>query len=208
MSKSGRKLSPRRVNHAGKKYNSWTAIKFAGIDKSGGAIWLCRCNCGTERYVAIKGIIKGTSKSCGCERGEYNGTISLGREVWRVNYSDGDIIFEYFLELSQQNCYYCGAKPNNKKSHKNPKYCDPFIYNGLDRVDNTKGHQKDNVVPCCWECNEWKANYTKDKFLEKATKIHIIAIERTKEELQKSNIDKITILAKEMTPNYFCPIWE
>jgi hypothetical protein len=32
-------------------------------------------------------------------------------------------------------------------------YCDDTENIGCDRIDNTKGHTKDNVVPCCYTCN-------------------------------------------------------
>lgn len=32
-------------------------------------------------------------------------------------------------------------------------YCGDTYRIGADRIDNTKGHTKDNVVPCCYECN-------------------------------------------------------
>jgi hypothetical protein len=32
-------------------------------------------------------------------------------------------------------------------------YCGDSARVGLDRVDNSKGHQQDNVVPCCYVCN-------------------------------------------------------
>lgn len=33
---------------------------------------------------------------------------------------------------------------------------------GCNRLDNTKGHTKDNVEPCCWECNQ-KLEYDRRK---------------------------------------------
>lgn len=44
---------------------------------------------------------------------------------------------EFVLEECKKPCIYCG---DNKRI-------------GLDRIDNTKGHTKDNVVPCCYDCN-------------------------------------------------------
>lgn len=169
-----RKLPARRVDHTGKKYNNWTILQFVRNrpPPSGGAVWLCRCICGIEKEVEVKSILNGTSNSCGCTRGQYNGTMSLAREVWRLQYKDADLTFEEFYKLSQENCFYCEALPSNKRKHVNPHYCEPFIYNGLDRVDNNRGHSQDNVVPCCWECNEWKADYTKDYFFEKIAKIY------------------------------------
>lgn len=32
-------------------------------------------------------------------------------------------------------------------------YCGDTTRIGCDRIDNNKGHTKDNVVPCCYECN-------------------------------------------------------
>lgn len=32
-------------------------------------------------------------------------------------------------------------------------YCGDTYRIGCDRIDNNKGHNKDNIVPCCYECN-------------------------------------------------------
>ena len=176
---------PRRADHAGKKYNSWTVLQFVGLNKSGGAIWLCKCDCGTEREVEIKHIMDSSSKCCGpCGR-DYSGTMALAREVWRMGYKDGNLTVEDFYALSQQDCFYCGAKPANKKVHPNPEYCAPFIYNGLDRVDNNQRHDRDNVVPCCWECNQWKADYSEGEFFRKVEAIYLKYAERQQLKAQK-----------------------
>ena len=38
-------------------------------------------------------------------------------------------------------------------------YCGDTQRIGCDRIDNSKGHTKDNVVPCCIECNTARNNY-------------------------------------------------
>ena len=49
-------------------------------------------------------------------------------------------------------CHYCGETDWKKL--------------GCDRVDNSKPHTPDNVVPCCCECNRKKARYTYDEYIE------------------------------------------
>lgn len=50
-------------------------------------------------------------------------------------YNDLDLNFA--KEMMSQPCIYCGSTKDI----------------GLDRIDNKKGHSKDNVVPCCYICN-------------------------------------------------------
>jgi hypothetical protein len=38
-------------------------------------------------------------------------------------------------------------------------YCGETIQpRGLDRIDNSKGHLRDNVLPCCATCNVTRSN--------------------------------------------------
>ena len=41
---------------------------------------------------------------------------------------------------------------------KNCSYCGTTEFVGCDRIDNDKGHTKDNVVPCCVKCNTVRGN--------------------------------------------------
>ena len=38
-------------------------------------------------------------------------------------------------------------------------YCGKTDLMGADRIDNKKGHTKDNIVPCCKQCNLIKNQY-------------------------------------------------
>ena len=53
---------------------------------------------------------------------------------------DCDLDQEFVLSLLDKGCFYCGATKEQ-------------ILMGLDRMDNTVGHLKLNVVPCCYRCN-------------------------------------------------------
>ena len=75
-----------------------------------------------------------------------------------------------FKELTQLNCYYCGLPPERsvvKGQGKNgTKFNGDYIYNGIDRVDNSKGYIISNCVPCCTICNRAKNNLPQSVFLE------------------------------------------
>jgi hypothetical protein len=69
-----------------------------------------------------------------------------------------ELTLDYFKENWNKNCYYCGEVINGI---------------GLDRVDNSIGYIKENIVNCCPMCNRMKhAFYLKD-FLIKCEKITI-----------------------------------
>ena len=73
------------------------------------------------------------------------------------------INYEEIIELlvkSKLICHYCGLKVFVLyKNQKEPKQWT------LDRVDNEKGHNKDNLVISCLDCNIRRGRLNKDKFL-------------------------------------------
>jgi len=54
----------------GKTYGRWTVIGGPVQDARGQSKWLCRCSCGTQRYVLQRSLVYGGSISCGCLRRE------------------------------------------------------------------------------------------------------------------------------------------
>lgn len=49
------------------RFGSLLVIERRGSDKRGEALWLCRCDCGTEKVIRGHDL-KGGTKSCGCSR--------------------------------------------------------------------------------------------------------------------------------------------
>ena len=58
-----------------------------------------------------------------------------------------DITIEEYEKLCSEECYMCGKV--TCKTH----------VNGIDRIDNNIGYNKDNCLPCCYECNKLKGEY-------------------------------------------------
>jgi len=53
-------------NIAGMRFGRWIAIRLITI--KGGAKWLCRCDCGTDKIVKWGNLQQGKTRSCGCYR--------------------------------------------------------------------------------------------------------------------------------------------
>lgn len=77
---------------------------------------------------------------------------------------------ERFIELIQKPCFYDNVeKSNNYKGYR---------YNGIDRVDSSKGYEEGNVVPCCKKCNTAKNNMGKGGFFAWVFKVSRLLKER------------------------------
>lgn len=151
--------------------------------------WLCKCDCGNDYWAKSSYLLLGSVVSCGCFWKE-NYKLPSGRSSQNTiykTYINGakkrnlffQITFEEFLDISQKDCYFCGAKPSNKSQNKGSNGC--FVYNGIDRLDNSKGYEKDNIVPCCCLCNKMKRDTSEKDFIK-----HIKAI---MEKRKNDNID-------------------
>lgn len=55
---------------AGDKVGRWTILGECILSDRGDKKWLCRCDCGTKRYVLERSLLYGGSVSCGCLRKE------------------------------------------------------------------------------------------------------------------------------------------
>ena len=167
----------------GQKFNRLLVLE-AAPSIGGRTAWKCECDCGNKKDIKTEELRSGGTKSCGCWNNEqrsaraekmysacikYTPQEASARKIWQNRYSE--ISFEDFFELSQQNCHYCDAPPSNnqnaaagKNSSENIKENGIFNYNGLDRVDNTLPHTKENCVPCCKYCNFAKRERTQEEF--------------------------------------------
>ena len=163
----------------GKKFGRLTVIKNIGIIAKR-THWECLCECNNKITISTSRLINGHTKSCGCLRSEllilrktkFSRRIASARRIWQSSYKK-ELPFEDFLVLSQQNCYYCGSKPNNinnvsKRKERKVSYSAEydFIYNGLDRISSQGKHNVNNVFPCCKFCNSSKNNRSYDEFIK------------------------------------------
>ena len=182
------KIKHNNVNFIGNKYNRLTLISYIGFVKynSGGHhIYLCKCECGNETKSSYSSLTSGKAKSCGCLRNEatslrmrkadginaFNSVFNCYKNAANKRGFIFDLTKDEFKKITQLNCFYCGVSPSNCKSSFYIKYGE-YVYNGIDRVDSKKGYIKDNIVPCCEQCNRMKLDYTLEEFLNKILMIY------------------------------------
>lgn len=155
------KLEYKKQEYINKKYGRLTVVKFIGYNKFKQSLWLFRCECGTEKELLLSPVKRGVIKSCGCITqdgvGAGNASFNEVYNTYKHRAYKKSIPFELskyaFKDMTQRVCFYCGSYPNNKCSK---SVNGDYVYNGLDRLDSSKGYTLDNIVPCCKKCNEAK----------------------------------------------------
>lgn len=161
---------------SGMKFGFLSVLSIDDVKSGKNAYWLCRCDCGKEKIIPGIRLRSGQAKSCGCvreqklaERKLPHGVASLNSiySVYKTSAKKRNLKFEIskeeFIKLTQSECFYCGAKPSN--AHGNIDNNGKYIYNGIDRVDNTDGYIHDNIVPCCKICNYAKNTMSLEEFI-------------------------------------------
>ena len=188
----------------GQKFGKLLVVGLVNFNRHGQRRVRCICDCGKEKIATLNRLKMGETQSCGCLRIDnankqlkkavkYNPNIKAKLEprlatakiIYRSRYSDGNLTFDDFLRLSQQNCYYCESPPSNTTNYyitKDNRYSKErqlmgyFTYSGLDRIDSNLSHDIDNVVPSCIHCNKAKLNYSREDFfawIEKVYNLHL-----------------------------------
>jgi hypothetical protein len=179
------------IDRTGQRYGKLTVIRRAenrptSARRKDGRLyapmvqWLCICDCGSERTVTANSLRNGNTRSCGCSRLPHllgwrqrmglpagmaarNAVYKHYRVGAKARGLAWELTDEEFNDLTSQRCRYCDCPPSNMHRHGGEN--GHFVYNGIDRVDNTRGYTSDNVVPCCSTCNRAKNAMSYDEFM-------------------------------------------
>ena len=150
--------------------------------KNTGSWWKCKCDCGTIKNIPRSQLIREDCISCGCYNREK--TAIMGKknafsdsskssfnalyQKYKASAKKKNLCFsikkEDFLSLTKENCFYCGINPHAVIT--NTGCAGEYIYIGLDRIDSSKGYTRENIVPCCKNCNYAKRTMTQEEFKE------------------------------------------
>lgn len=154
------KFKELRTSRVGLRFGSLVLLEYLSRDEG----YLCLCDCGHKQKLKFYKV-KHMSKCKKCPRVSKGRPISADPFVphratyhrYKQSAKRRTIKFELseqeVFDLIIQNCSYCDLPPStDMKLSAHPD----FRYTGIDRVDNDKGYEKDNVVPCCETCNTSK----------------------------------------------------
>jgi hypothetical protein len=170
-----------RKDLSGKRFGRLVALrpvyksKAEGHQSSYGVEWECQCDCGNIVVVGSVKLSRGTTLSCGCLRrlppGQAVFNIVFGDYVRDAKDKGREFLLtkEEFYKLTQGDCFYCGSPPSRIRHDQNGR--GDFTYNGVDRIDNTKGYIEGNCVSCCKDCNHMKGIMSLSEFAEHVKKI-------------------------------------
>jgi hypothetical protein len=128
---------------------------------------LCRCDCGLTRVVRQTRLRVGQVTTCArcalrnawkkrSRRPAVARSNADAYDMYRSNAKRKGLLFQLSRSecavLFRSACAYCGVTPTEKAG-------------GIDRRDNERGYEPENVVACCSGCNYAKRNKTAVDFL-------------------------------------------
>jgi len=162
----------RRVNDImGKTFDQFTVIERDNTrSKSGEVLWLLRCACGEQCKATSSELNRGRRGFCGTCRDStsiksplkslYN-NYKKGAEKRGLSFS---LSIEDVQSMISRNCQYCNTPPMQVFKKKGSRK--GMTYNGIDRIDKTRGYEMGNCCPCCKFCNYAKMKFPVKEFDE------------------------------------------
>lgn len=149
-------------------------------------LWRVQCCCGKYKETTAHKLINGHTTTCGdpiCKTTFKKGEAGLNNLYSSYKYSakkrqlDWNLSLEDVRLVTTQNCYYCNIIPQqvifaHKNRTKETIEYSKYIYNGIDRIDNSLGYLKNNIVPCCKSCNIAKRDLSQEEFMNLINQIY------------------------------------
>lgn len=168
-------MNSRVKNLVGKRNGNLTVISYNSTRKNI-SYWNCLCDCGKVTVVAASNLWPKKTSTCGtgfCKRMSDEDALSkiIFRDYrHRAKYDEMEftLTWEEVKSTISKHCYYCGCPPENTKTRMGRTH----PYNGIDRIDSSKGYTQDNIRPCCGICNVMKLDLTETEFKNKIVNIY------------------------------------
>lgn len=177
--KTKKECVPRIIDLSGQRFGKLTVLCDDGNRSNTGQIrWKCMCDCGEITHVVGNKLKTGHTKSCGCLSNKHfkqkyytNNELrktAVSRIIGRykskaiVRSISWNISQDTFEEMIEKPCYYCGMTHSLSMTIQNYDY----KYNGIDRVDSSRGYEKNNIVTCCKFCNMAKSDMSQSDFYQ------------------------------------------
>ena len=152
----------RRKDITGQTFGRLTAIRFVKVPGDC-TWWEFKCTCGVRKIIRTHSVKNGDITSCGCRmQGQFEARHTQKKPTYsayqrRAKYRriPFNLTNEQFDDLISRPCSYCGAPP----------------WNGIDRVDSSRGYGVGNAYPCCHYCNRMKSSLSPKEFGQHIRKI-------------------------------------
>lgn len=161
------------ANYGGQRFGSLLILWPCGWKPEGRkrrVVWSCQCDCGKVVVGWSSDIRRLRTRSCGCKKlathnvnahnlfAQYRNKAKARGITWALT-------FEQFLDITQRPCYFTGWPPSQVCKRSIRVNAVPYVWNGIDRLDNTKGYTLDNSVACNGEVNKAKLTMTEAHFI-------------------------------------------
>ncbi len=207
-------MNGRIKNITNQKFGRLTAASFSHTNKFNKAVWLCVCDCGGEKLATYDNLLKGDTKSCGCNRHPITHGVTRNNEKTP----------EYTVwQNMKARCYLKGHARYKDWGGRGIRVCSrwkksfgnfiadmglrPSTKHSIDRIDNDGNYTPEN---CRWATKkEQIKNRNNTRWL--IFNRHIISLSEFSELVNKSSNSVLYRLRKKKeTPediyNYYLPM--
>jgi len=169
------------IDLTGKRFGRLVVVGYIGSRRQGKRkfrFWSCQCDCGKLTEVRTGHLTAGQIQGCGCKRRLVKGESAFNSlyDTYQRNARVRDLVFrlnkDQFKNLTQGFCFYCGVPGSNVIDRL--RHNGVYVYNGIDRLDNSVGYTKKNCVTCCKTCNWMKNTMNYKEFIDHVKRICIV----------------------------------
>ena len=147
------------VDHAGKRFGRLIVLRQESQGKLGGSLWVCECDCGRSRVFAAKGLVAGSTTSCGCAQRDavtkhglsYHPLYRIWTSMMARCHDSNNPAFKWYGGRGVEVCVQWRATPQQffDDMGERPEGT------SIDRIDGTGGYSKKN---CRWATNVEQSN--------------------------------------------------